>query len=119
SLLCQSSSVAGALAVAGAGSGLFDLTGACWLVYGANLGAGANYGLTALTHRGDAAQIAWMQVAQKLLGFAVVAAFMLFEAASGDSVIENTVRALAPGMAGQVAWVFLILQVVGSVLCTL
>ncbi len=118
-LVCQSSSVAGALAVAGAGSGLFDLTGACWLIYGANVGAGANYALSAATHRGDAAQIAWMQVAQKLLGFAVVAAIMVFEIASGNSVIENAARALSRGMSGQVAWVFLIVQVAGSTLCTL
>ena len=119
SLVCQSSSVAGALAVASAGAGLVDLSGACWLVYGANLGAGANYALLAKTHRGEAAQIAWMQVAQKILGFAAFAAIMAYELASNMNVIEDGARALATTMSGQVAWVFLATQVAGSSLATL
>jgi phosphate:Na+ symporter len=47
SLICQSSSVAGALAVAGSSAGLVDLSGACWLIYGANLGSGFNFALLA------------------------------------------------------------------------
>jgi Na+/phosphate symporter len=39
----------GALAIAGTGNGLLDLSGACWLVYGANLGSGVNYALLART----------------------------------------------------------------------
>lgn len=119
SLVCQSSSVAGALAVASVGAGLVDLSGACWLVYGANLGSGANYAVLAKTHRGEAAQIAWMQVAQKLLGFAVFLSVMGYERAADVSLIEDGARALASTMAGQVAWVFLATQIVGSSLVTL
>jgi phosphate:Na+ symporter len=107
------------LAVASAGAGLVDLTGACWLVYGANLGSGANYALLAKAHRGEAAQIAWMQVAQKLLGFAAIVAVMLYERLAGVAMIEDAARALAQTLAGQVAWVFLASQLAGSLLCTL
>lgn len=119
SLICQSSSVAGALAVAGASAGFVDLSGACWLVYGANLGSAANYALLAKSHRGEAAQIALMQVAQKLLGFAVIAAIMAYEIGTGNRLIENAATALANTLSGQVAWVFLAYQLAGSLLCTL
>ena len=118
SLLCQSSSVAGALAVAGSSAGLVDLSGACWLIYGANLGSGANYALLAKAHNGEAAQIALMQVAQKLAGFAVVALIMAGERASGTSLIESTVVSLSTSLTGQVAWVFLFYQLAGSSVCT-
>ncbi len=119
SLICQSSSVAGALAVAGASAGLVDLPGACWLVYGANLGSAANYVVLAKTHRGEASQIALMQVAQKILGFGVIAVVMTYETLSGNRVIENTATLLGSTLSCQVAWVFLAYQLAGSLLCTL
>jgi phosphate:Na+ symporter len=118
SFACQSSSVAGALAVAVAGTGLVDLTGACWLVYGANLGSGANYALLARTHRGEAAQIALMQVAQKCAGFAIVMLAAAPELATGVGPVERLVSALSSTLAGQIAWLFLIYQIVGSLACT-
>jgi phosphate:Na+ symporter len=118
-LVCQSSSVAGALAVAGTSAGLFDLTGACWLIFGANLGSGANYVMLAKAHRGEPAQIALMQVVQKLIGFAVMMIIMAFENITGDRLIETTAMALAANVTGQLALVFLFYQLVGSTLCTL
>jgi phosphate:Na+ symporter len=119
SLICQSSSVAGALAIAATGNGLVDLSGACWMVYGANLGSGANYALLARTHRGEASQIALMQVLQKLAGFAVVLIVLVIEWVTGDKLIERGAMALSHTISGQVAWVFLVSQVAGSGICTL
>jgi len=118
SLLCQSSSVAGALAVAGSSAGLVDLSGACWLVYGANLGSGANYLLLAKAHRGEAAQIALMQVVQKVSGFAVVLAIIGVEWITDTRLIESSAMALSSSLTGQVAWVFLFTQLAGSTVCT-
>jgi phosphate:Na+ symporter len=118
SLLCQSSSVTGALAIAGTGNGLVDLSGACWLVYGANLGSGVNYALLARTHRGEASQIALMQVMQKFAGFAAVLVVLVIEWATGDKLIERGATALARTTSGQVAWVFLLFQIAGSGICT-
>lgn len=117
-LITQSSSVSGALAVAAIGAGLIDLSGAFWLICGANLGSGANYAVLARTHRGEAAQIALMQVVQKLAGFAVLMAVMALEYATGDRVLEAMVAKLTTSLAGQVAWVFLLYQVAGSLVCT-
>jgi len=118
SLVCQSSSVAGALAVAGSSAGLVDLSGACWLIYGANLGSGLNFVLLAKTHRGEAAQIALMQAVQKFSGFLVVIAAMIVDYLSGRLVIENSVAVLSAAISAQVAWVFLLYQLAGSCICT-
>lgn len=118
SFICQSSSVAGALAVAVAGSGLVDLTGACWLVYGANLGSGANYALLARAHSGESKQIALMQVVQKSAGFVLVMLIMAAESVTGERPVEETATALSASLSGQVAWVFLFYQVIGSLVCT-
>lgn len=118
SLLCQSSSVAGALAVAASRAGLVDLPGACWVIYGANLGSGFNFLLLAKTHSGEAAQIALMQFTQKFAGFAVVLVILALERVSGLKLIEGAVSALSASISGQVAWVFLLYQLAGSLVCT-
>jgi phosphate:Na+ symporter len=118
SLACQSSSVAGALAVAGSSAGLVDLSGACWLVYGANLGSGFNFLLLAKTHRGEAAQIALMQSAQKFAGFAVTLLLIGVEELSGRLLIEGSVASLSSAVSVQVAWLFLLYQLAGSLICT-
>jgi phosphate:Na+ symporter len=118
-LLCQSSSVASALAVASTHAGLIDVSGAFWLVYGANLGAAGNYLLSALPHRGDAAQIAIMQIVQKLSGLAVVFAVLAAGAVVGRPLIADFVGAFAHSDSAQVAWVFLLYQVAGASLVTI
>ena len=118
SLACQSSSVAGALAVAGSSAGLVDLSAACWLIYGANLGSGFNFVLLAKAHRGEAAQIALMQAVQKFAGFAVVLVLVGAGHVTGHPAIENAVTALSASLSAQVAWVFLLYQLAGSLTCT-
>jgi phosphate:Na+ symporter len=119
SLACQSSSVASALAVAASSAGLVDLTGACWLIYGANLGSGFNFVLLAKVHSGEAAQIALMQATQKFAGFAVALLLMAVERVTGRLLIETAVPMLSTSLSGQVAWVFLLYQLAGSTLCTI
>lgn len=118
SLACQSSSVAGALAVAGSSAGLVDLSGACWLIYGANLGSGFNFVLLGKAHQGEAAQIALMQAAQKLAGFAVAMLLVGIAQFSGRSLIEGSISALSGSLTAQVAWLFLLYQLAGSAVCT-
>jgi phosphate:Na+ symporter len=118
-LLCQSSSVASALAVASTHAGLVDVSGAFWIVYGANLGAAGNYLLSALPHRGDAAQIAIMQVVQKLSGLAVVFSVLAASAVVGRPLIADFVGAFAHSDSAQVAYVFLLFQVAGATLSTI
>ncbi|HVZ51333.1 MAG TPA: Na/Pi symporter [Pseudolabrys sp.] len=119
SFICQSSSVAAALAVAATGAGFLDLTGAAWIVYGANLGSGANYILLARGHSGEAAQIALMQCMQKCAGFAVVVIVLAVGALMHANPIDDAATALARTTSGQLAWVFLLYQIAGSGLCTL
>ena len=81
-------------------AGLVDLSGACWLIYGANLGSGVNYVLLAKTHRGEAAQIALMQVAQKFAGFAVALLMMAVERVTGRLLIEKPCLHLSTSLSG-------------------
>ncbi len=117
-LVSQSSSVASALAVAATHAGLLDVSSAFWLVYGANLGAAGNYLLAALPHRGEAAQIAIMQVVQKLSGLLVVFVVLAAGALVGRPFIADVTGALSNSASGQVAWVFLLYQIAGAALCT-
>ncbi|MCK9914413.1 Na/Pi symporter [Microbacteriaceae bacterium K1510] len=118
-MLCQSSSVASALAVAATHASLIDVSSAFWLVYGANFGAAGNYLLAALPHRGDAAQIAIMQVVQKLSGLFVVFVVLAIGAIIGRPLIAELTGALAHSPSAQVAWLFLLYQVVGALLSTI
>jgi len=118
-LLCQSSSVASALAVAATHAELIDVSSAFWLVYGANFGAAGNYLLVALPYRGDAAQIAIMQIVQKLAGLLVVFAVLAVGAVVGRPLIAELTGVFAHSASAQVAWLFLLYQVAGALLSTI
>src|SRR5262249_51905013 len=113
-LLSQSSTVTGAIAVTAANIGLVDLTGASLLVYGANLGSGLSHALLARSLKDAGRQIALMQALQKLFGFLFVMALLATETVLGRPLLAGAVQALAGDIPGQVAWVFLIYQVAGS-----
>jgi phosphate:Na+ symporter len=117
-ILCQSSSVAGAIAVAATTIGLLDFGSACWVVFGANLGAAVNQYLLARVHSGELRQISLMQVLQKLFGFLAVLVLLAIGTFWGQPPIERAASAMAGTVAGQVAWVFLAYQVVGALVCT-
>jgi phosphate:Na+ symporter len=118
-LVCQSSTVAGAIAVAATNISLIDFQGACWMVYGANLGSGANQYLLARGYLGDARQIALMQVLQKLAGFAGLLVILAVSWLLHRPLIDEGVAALADTTAARLAWVFVVYQLIGSTACTL
>jgi phosphate:Na+ symporter len=118
-IVCQSSVVVGAIAVAATGVGLFDLAGAIWLVLGANLGAGFNHLILARTLRGEGSQIALMQTAQKLAGFIVVGGVILLEALLSRPLLEPAAGLFAHAASGQLAAIVLGYQIAGALLCTL
>jgi len=60
-VVSQSSTVTGAIAVTAANIGGVDFSSACLLVYGANLGSGVNHIFLARSLKGDGRQIALMQ----------------------------------------------------------
>ncbi len=118
-LICQSSTVVGAIAVATTSIGIFGTESAVWLVLGSNLGSGLNHFILAKTMRGDAAQIALIQVAQKLAGFAGILAIMAMEAATSKSFLISGTSLFTDSASGKVAVVFLIYQLIGSLFCTM
>jgi phosphate:Na+ symporter len=119
SFICLSSTIASAIAVAAVTVGLIDFAGACWLVYGANLGSAGNHYVLAMTMHGDTRQIALMQVVQKLAGFLGVMAIVVAGAIAGKPMLENMVSTITATPSGKLAWVFLLYQVVGALICTL
>ena len=111
----QSSTMAGAIAVAMVSVGVFDLPTALVLLVGASAGSAANYAI--LARKGDAVgrHILMFQAAQKLFGAALLAMLlMLFGSRLGALEADLKVRA---SMA--FATVFLAVQVGGSLACTL
>jgi phosphate:Na+ symporter len=119
SFICLSSTIASAIAVAAVTVGLLDFGGACWLVYGANIGSAGNHYLLALTVHGDTRQIALMQVLQKFAGFLGILAILALGAVTDQPILEPMVASITSTASGKVAWVFLIYQATGALICTL
>jgi phosphate:Na+ symporter len=117
--LCQSSTVASALAVAAVNIGLVDFSAACLLVYGANLGSVGNHYLLATSLNGEPRQITLMLVAQKLGGFLGILALLAAGAIVGRPLIDEAASAFATAAGAKVAWVFLYFQIAGALVCTL
>ena len=117
-IICQSSTVVGAIAVAATSVGIFDLPSACWLIYGSNLGSGINHIFLAHAMRGDAAQIALIQVVQKFSGFFGILAIKGIELASRHEFLYSETSYFAVNDSGRVAIIFLIYQFIGSLFCT-
>jgi phosphate:Na+ symporter len=111
--------VTGAISVTAANIGLVDLTGACLLIYGANLGSGITHLVLARGLREAGRQIALMQALQKFFGFLAVVAVVIVEWISGQPLLQPAATALANTVPGQVAAVFLLYQVAGSTICSL
>jgi len=118
-VVCQSSTVVGAIAVTATSVGIFDLPAACWLIYGSNLGSGINHIFLAHSMRGDAAQIALIQVVQKFSGFFGILAIKCIEAAIGHEFLYSETTYFAVNESGRVAIIFLLYQLIGSLFCTI
>ena len=118
-VICQSSSIAGAITVAATNIGLIDFNIACWIIYGANLGSAFNHYLLATSYHGEARQIALMQTIQKLAGFLGMLVLLAVGAVVQQPLVERAAAMMASDPGGQIAWVFLVYQIIGSLACTL
>jgi phosphate:Na+ symporter len=115
----QSSTVAGAIGVAGATAGLLAPEPTLVLLWGANLGAAMNYAFLARRGAVEARQVMLLQTTHKLAGTLALGVLILFDAESGTSLLMAGIRHLSGTLAGQLAWAFLLMQVFGSLTCTL
>ncbi len=118
-VICQSSSIAGAITVAATNIGPIDFKIACWIIYGANLGSAFNHYLLATSYHGEARQIALMQTIQKLAGFLGMLVLLAVSAVVQQPLVERAATMMASDPGGQIAWVFLVYQIIGSLACTL
>ena len=111
----QSSTVTGAMAVALVRVGVFDLPTALVLLVGASLGSAINYVI--LGRKGEAVgrHILLFQAAQKLFGAVLLTLLLVVDGRSLQSTLAPL--GLSPAMA--FAWIFLAMQVGGSLACTL
>lgn len=116
--VCQSSTIVGAIAVAATNIGLIDFNGACWLIYGANLGSAFNHYLLARGYEGEARQVALMQCFQKVAGFAGLLVALVVGTVIQQPVIDMAASLVSNTAAGKVAAVFLAYQLIGSLTCT-
>ena len=110
----QSSTVAGAFAVAVVRAGIFDLASALVLLVGASVGSAINYGVPGFRGEAVGRQVLLFQAAQKLSG-ATLLTVLLVATAGRPEVVFAGVRP-APGFG--LAWVFLMVQIGGSLACT-
>jgi len=111
----QSSTVAGAIAVALVGAGVFGLDTALLLLLGANGGSGLNYMFLAREGEATGRHILFFQAAQKLAGTAV----LLLPFAISHDALNRWLLAIPADDAHRLAVAFLLMQIAGSLACTL
>jgi len=111
----QSSTVAGAIAVALMGAQVFSLDTALVLLLGANAGSGLNYAFLARQGEAMGRHILFFQAAQKLAGSLV----LLLPFAFSPDALHRALLALPADDAHRLATGFLVIQIVGSLACTL
>lgn len=113
-LATQSSTVAGAIAVTLVGAGVFSVETAVLLLLGANGGSGLNYAFLARQGEATGRHILLFQAVQKMAGTLILLVPFVFAAES----LTQWLRAIPTDDAHRLACVFLVIQVVGSVVCT-
>jgi phosphate:Na+ symporter len=118
-VICQSSTVVGAITVAATSVGIFSFDNAVWLLFGSNLGSGLNYVMISRTMQGDGAQISLIQGVQKVAGFVFLTLAALASQAMGFETLFGIPALLAHDVSGEIAIVFFIYQVIGSAFCTI
>jgi phosphate:Na+ symporter len=113
--ITQSSTVAGAFAVAVVRVGIFDLGSALALLVGASVGSAINYGVPGLQGEAVGRKVMLFQAAQKLFGATILAILLLVTSGHPDGVLGA--KGVNPATA--FAWTFVAVQVCGSLACTL
>ena len=114
-VVTQSSTVAGAIAVALVGAGVFGLDTALLLLLGANGGSGLNYAFLARSGEATGRKILLFQATQKFAGTLALLIPMVADPGS----IGHALAALPADNAHRIATGFLLIQLAGSLACTL
>jgi phosphate:Na+ symporter len=117
-VVAQSSATVSIVAITLTNVGLLTLDQTIIIVLGASLGSGLSIALLSANLSGVGRQIAWLQVAVKSIGVVVLLPVFAVEVAGHLPGLKAFVATLAPHAAGQVALVYLSLQVVSAVLST-
>ena len=113
-VLVQSSTVAGAIAVAVVRAGVLDVGGASVVLVGASLGSALNYGLPGWKDEGVGRHVMLFQAAQKSLGATLLTAFLIVTDGRPERLFLGAPISSAMGF----AWIFLGTQIAGSLACT-
>ena len=113
--ITQSSTVAGAFAVAVVRAGIFDLGSALVLLVGASVGSAINYGVPGLRGEAVGRQVMLFQAAQKLSGASLLTILLVLTAGRPQVVFGGVPMTPATGFAA----IFVAIQVGGSMACTL
>ena len=111
----QSSTVAGAFAVALIRAGVFDLGQALALLVGASVGSAINYGIPGWNGEAVGRRVMLFQAAQKLFGAVLLTLLLLVTVGRPQSVLGGSLISAPAAF----AWIFLAIQVGGSLTCTL
>lgn len=114
-IVTQSSTTAGAIAVALVRTGVIGLGGGLVLLIGASMGSALNYGIPGWKDEAVGRHVMLFQAAQKLSGATLVSIFMALTAGHPETLLVG-VR-MSPAI--QFASAFLVTQVAGSLACTL
>lgn len=117
-VVAQSSATVAIIAVTMTNVGLLSIDQTIVVVIGASLGSGISIALLAMNLRGIGRQIAWMQVAVKLIGVVVVLPLFLVEVFGHVPGIKALALKVSSNHATVVALVYLLLQVVSAVVAT-
>ena len=113
--ITQSSTVAGAFAVAVVRAGIFELGPALVLLVGASVGSAINYGVPGWRGEAVGRQVMLFQAAQKLSGATLLTILLVLTAGRPQVVFGGLPMTPATGFAA----IFLAIQVGGSLTCTL
>lgn len=113
--ITQSSTVAGAFAVAIIRAGIFDLGAALALLVGASVGSAVNYGVPGWRGESVGRKVQMFQAAQKLFGACLLTMVLILTSGRPQSLTAWSNL----GPEGSFAWIFVLVQVGGSLLCTL
>jgi phosphate:Na+ symporter len=116
----QSSATVSVVAVAMAEAGVLGLDQTIMIVYGAGVGSGMAVWLMAANLSGTPRQLADLQLLTKCAGAGVLVPLFLVEYGTGVPLVQALLAELAPGStARQVAWTYLIYQLVSAGLVSL
>jgi len=117
--VAQSSTTVSVVAVTMAAAGLIGINQTMMLIYGTNLGSGLNTVFLSSNLRGSARQAAIFQTLFKCSGVALLVPLFYLEIYSGLPLIKALTEVSGSDTGGQMAIVYLILQIVSAVLVTI